>query len=145
MSINANVDSGEKMSIVDSLASCQHNNVILSKLSQDYKFGNITLDAPIPCFVKFYDLLESYTIRVTMEERYKYKPEIVAKEFYGTTDLWWLVMYMSKITKHEDFNIPSIKILQPDYLDDLFEIIERSEKEIGLTTVLEDRTMQKVR
>jgi len=145
MSIDAKVDSGEKMSVADSLVSCQHNSIILSKLSQDYKFGNITLDSPIPCFVKFYDLLESYTMRITMEERYRYKPEVVAKELYGTTDLWWLVMYMSKITKHEDFNIPSIKVLQPAYLDDLFEIIERSEKEIGLTTVLEDRTMQKVR
>ena len=145
MSINFNVDSGEKMSIADSIASSGGNDIILSKLSQDYKFGNITLDSPIPCFMKFYDLLESYTVRIDMEERYKYKPEIVAKEYYGTTDLWWLVMYMSKITKHEDFNIPSIKILQPAYLKDLFEIVERSEKEISITTVLEDRTMQKVR
>jgi len=145
MSISANIDSGAKMNIADSLASAAGNSVILSRLSQDYKFGEITLDSPIPCFMKFYDLLEGYTMRIELDEKYKYRPELVAKDYYGTTDLWWLVLYMCKLTKHEEFNLPSIKILKPAYLKDLFEIIERSEKEIGITTTLEDRTMQKVR
>ena len=145
MSINTNIDSGAKMNIADSLASAAGNTVILSRLSQDYKFGDITLDSPIPCFMKFYDLLEGYTMRVEITEEFKYRPELVAQKYYGTTDLWWLVLYMSKLTKHEEFNLPSVKILKPAYLPDLFEIIERSEKEIGIITVLEDRTMQKVR
>lgn len=145
MSINSKTDAGEKGTITESIRASKSSDVILSKLSQDFKLGNITMDSPIPCFMKFYDLLEGYTIRVEMQEKYKYKPEIVAKDYYGNSDLWWLVLYMSKITKHEDFNIPSFKILDPHCIEDLFQIIERSEKEIGLTTVLEDRTLQKVR
>jgi len=145
MAIDASVDSGEKMNILDSIESSKNNSIILSKLSQDFKLGNVTLDSPTPCFVKYYDLLESYTITINLEERHMYKPEIVAKEYYGTTDLWWLVLYMSKLTKHEEFNLPRIKILDPAALNDVFEIIKRSEGEIGLTTVLEDRTLQKVR
>jgi len=145
MSLVSNIDAGAKGTIVNSINAAKQSDVILSKLSQDFKLGNITLDSPIPCFVKFYDLLEGYTIRVEMTEKYKYRPEVVAADYYGNSDLWWLVLYMSKITKHEEFNIPVFKILDPHCLNDLFEIIERSEKEISMTTVLEDRTLQKVR
>lgn len=143
--LRADIDSGKRVTITDSLDRYKTNDIALSKLSQDYVFNGVTFDAPIPCFIKFYDIIESHRIKYDVPQAYIRRPELVAADVYGNTDLWWLVLYSAKIPSHEEFNLPSIKIFDPTFMQDLLDIIERSDKECNRTTVLQDRTMEKVR
>jgi len=69
-------------------------------------------------------LLEEYTLSEEARQLYNYKPELLSAKLYGTPDLSWFILMINSFESPSRFRLrQKIKLLDPDNLKDLFEIL----------------------
>ena len=59
-------------------------------------------------FHTYYRLLKNYSEEIQMKKRYEYRPEYVAYDYYGTTNLGFVILYMNDVPSALDFNMDII-------------------------------------
>ncbi|MFW9871764.1 MAG: hypothetical protein ACFFG0_01595 [Candidatus Thorarchaeota archaeon] len=79
----------------------------------------------------FYLLRNSQEVK--FESKYKYRPDYLSYDYYGTTLLWDLIMYINGVFSLEDFDletviIPSLQSIT-DILPDRFSIPDADDLE----------------
>jgi hypothetical protein len=134
-------DSSESLDIPTCVASSKTNSFTLSNLCPKYTKGEIIFDSPIDIIKKFDDVIFDNLTEVSIGEEYFYMPERFAKYFYGSTDLWWLVLYSGRLSKHTEFCIPKLNIASPSILPKIKELITTCEKELNSSIETEDLTI----
>lgn len=76
-------------------------------------------------FQKFYpyvkDYLSSYRVTDDQREKYRYRPDLLSSDVYGTPMLGWLIMWMNGQECPSKFRIKqTIVLINPSQIQDVF-------------------------
>ena len=64
----------------------------------------------------YYKILKQYSDMVDMKERYLYRPDYVAYDFYGTTNLGFILLYINDCRSAIEFDMDEIIVPNTDTL-----------------------------
>jgi hypothetical protein len=78
----------------------------------------------------YYDYFEKYLTDCSVDEKFYYSPAAFAENYYGTPGLDFLVMYFAGIPSLFDFDKPVIKVLPPERLTDVNQLIVAKKDEV---------------
>lgn len=78
----------------------------------------------------FLPFFKSYSIKVTLEDKYYQKPNLFALDYYGAAELEWLVLYVSGISHPIDFTHSIIDVLPVNMLNDINKLVTLYKKEV---------------
>lgn len=141
------IDAASSADVDQNVKDAENNNWVASNLSMDLHFAKdgVTMDSPMLVFQRFQNVIATNLVRVTVEDKYFYRPELFAKQVYGSSDLWWLVLTSSGIIRHQEFNRRRIKIFNPAMLAALDDIRLSTKAEQEHTAEIEDLTIFPIR
>ena len=72
---------------------------------------------------KFLPFFKPYVIKVTLDKKYYQRPNLFALDYYGASELEWLVLFVSGISHPIDFTVPIIEVLPVNMLNDINKLI----------------------
>lgn len=102
----------------------------IEKFGERFKTDNDLFTFPDPNLVtidkNLYYLLRN-SEEVPFEGKYKYRPDYLSFDYYGTTILWELLLYVNNIFSIEDFDLSTVVIPS---LDAITYIIKDSYKTV---------------
>ena len=82
-----------------------------------------------------YEILKKYeyvlfenSVLTPLKERYKFRPEHLSIALYGTPQLWYLLLFLNKMTSPSQFKKENIRVIHPSKVN-LIEEIYLNEKE----------------
>ena len=85
----------------------------ISKMSDRYKTANGIFSFPSPTLATIekylYFLLRNSTVKV-MDSKFRWKPDYLSHDEYGTVVLWQLLMYVNAVFAVEDFDLKEVVI-----------------------------------
>ena len=85
----------------------------IERMADRYKTDNDLFSFPSPTFETIekylYFLLRNSTVKV-MDAKYRWKPDYLSYDEYGTVVLWELLMYVNQVFAVEDFNLKEVVI-----------------------------------
>jgi hypothetical protein len=95
----------------------------VDRVSEFVRYGksNVVLIGSI--LDDYYEYFAQYLIDYDLDEEFYYSPAAFSEKYYGTPGLDFLVMYFAGIPTVFDFNVPKIKVLPPERLSDLNQLI----------------------
>jgi len=133
----------------ESIEHASENRLVLDSHSFKINFNNRFYVDDGSILYKYKELLKQYTIQIKIEKSFFYHPELVAKELYGTVDLWYLVTWFSYSTGAYDFNQEVIRVFNPKRMSIINYLLNKHAKELEANRreipVVEDLTLQKVK
>lgn len=110
--------------------SAPKNRILLDNLSNWYIFqGEILL--PKPLLRKYENILRTNLEDYDVPKEYYYRPEYVSYELYGTTDLWYLLLFINNMEKPDDFTKNRIKVFNIAMLEVINKIFIAEAKNIS--------------
>lgn len=62
--------------------------------------------------------------------KYKYKPKLLAYDIYGSTELFFIILFTNNICDVKDFNRNKIKLLPQDSLETIISYIYESQQAV---------------
>ena len=125
-----NVNTFESASINEQIQSSKYNKLTLDKFSNWYTYENqITLGFPL--LRKYENILRSFTVRVNLDKKYHYRPEYLSNHLYGTTDLWYVIMFLNKMTRVTEFKTDTIIVPMTDLIKTINRLVEDEENNIS--------------
>ena len=77
------------------------------------------------------DYFDNVLVETMVPEEYHYAPAAFAKYLYGSPELDFLVLYFSKIQSALEFNKPTIKILPPERLNEINQLILLNKEKVA--------------
>jgi len=97
----------------------------------------------------FSDALEGEPYdEVEFEQKYKYKPQYIAKEFFGNPRLGYIILYFNRLTTISDFTPKNvgrkIKVPKLSTLLKISDIVDRKEMNTPRYISVVDQTLRKV-
>ncbi len=82
--------------------------------------GTLTMDSPaITLLLVKYQTLKINAQIITMTSRYYQRPDYVSYDYYGTTEYWYIIMYINDCFSFSDFTMSSFYLPQIDTITDL--------------------------
>lgn len=74
---------------------------------------------------------KTVTIELTNEEftKYQFNPKLLAYELYGSTEYYYIILFVNSMASVKEFNRRKIKLLRPSDLSSLLSAIYSSEEE----------------
>jgi hypothetical protein len=72
---------------------------------------------------RFLPFFKYYATKITLDPKYYQKPNLFALDYYGSSELEWLVLFVSGVSHPIDFNLPIIEVLPVNILNDLNKLI----------------------
>lgn len=124
-------DSSNKSATLNgSIADSKSNKLTLENLSQKINFNNEFYCYDENVLYSYKNYLSQFTVWNTLPVKYHYKPELLAKDLYGSVDLWYLIMWFNDIPSAMDFNTEKIKVFDPKYMNIINKIIENNRRNI---------------
>ena len=120
--VNSNLATFNNPGINNLIAASKKNKLTLDNFSNYYILEN-QIKLGFPLLKKYDNILKSSLSTITIEKDLYYRPEYVSYKLYGTTDLWYLIMYLNNVYKVEDFVGPTIQVPAYDPLTVLNKII----------------------
>lgn len=104
-----------------------------SRLNDFLKTGHMILDdILIKAFHNYNDLIKRNLYQIKGKKRYYYRPDYVAYDEYGDTNLWTLVLYANNVFSCEEFNLEIINLLEFDTLNYIISNNKISFKDVNL-------------
>lgn len=130
-SSNSN-DGSTYKTLNQSIAASKKNKINYANLGYKITFENKYQIFDEILVNKYRSLLLQSSKYLAISEDYYYKPELLSKELYGTVDLWYVIMAVNAISSVDEFNSAVVRVLDPDKLFVLNEIIEKEKKDIAI-------------
>lgn len=139
-------DSGLFPDMLQSIEHYKQNPINIDNTSSLIIKNGIAFKDFFTVFERYQDAISKTLISIKFENRWTYKPKLISKELYGTTDLFYIIMMVNKIASLFQFkDMTTIKVINPSKLDILAEIINSHEDEINsVYLILDDMTLRKV-
>jgi len=85
----------------------------IERMADRYKTDNNYFSFPSPTLTTIekylFFLLKNSTVKV-MDSKYRYKPDYLSYDEYGTVILWELLMYVNQVFAVEDFNLKEVVV-----------------------------------
>lgn len=76
------------------------------------------------------DVLMEMCTYIPLEEKYHYKPQLFALDYYGSSNMDFVVLYFSGLYSATEFATDKIRVMPPEHLRYLSEIITLHEQDI---------------
>lgn len=110
-------------SVSDALSAGKDYVLSYSNASLWFKFNGVLMQEPVTVFQKMQGFFEGRTTVINMPADVMYKPEYLSDRLYGTTDLWWLLLFLNKCKSHKEFNRSTVTVLNPEFVDEMASFI----------------------
>lgn len=127
-------NSSDYPSIGDSIISYKQNMSNLDNICDYYKLNkkDCVMYFSNYSFLKKYEhILRGYAKPYQMEEKFKYKPEYVSNELYGSPDLWYLILFLNGCETHTKFDTSnSVFAIPPQNISVLIELYNEEKENI---------------
>ena len=72
-----------------------NNKILLDNLSKIYDYNNGEMKLPMNFLKKYENILKSNLSDFSLPKSQYYRPEYVSYELFGTTDLWYLILFVN--------------------------------------------------
>lgn len=107
-----NLFSAESSSVIGSITKARSNPLLLDNISNWYIFED-ECRMSFSVLRKYEQLIRANCVEVDFEREWLYRPEYCSYDCYGTTDLWYLIMFVNNIDYVNNFNFIGHSILVP--------------------------------
>lgn len=111
---------------IDSLYDYMFN---IGGLSTFSLYNNILVSKPT-ILNNYLPYFKPYAIKKAVDKKYYQRPNLFALDYYGASELEWLVLYISGISDPVDFNFPIIDVLPVNILNDINKLVILSKDEV---------------
>ena len=118
-------------SVTDAMSAGKEYALTYSNASLWFKFNGVLMQEPVTVFQKMQGFFEGRTTVITMPQDVMYKPEYLSERLYGTTDLWWLLLFLNKCKSHKEFNRSTVTVLNPEFVDEMMSFINNISETIA--------------
>lgn len=119
----SNVYSASFARLDQSIAHAKSNRLVLDNVSNWYLFEN-EVAMGMPFLQKYKNSIINLTMPLRINKNYYRKPEMVSFLLYGTTDLWYLLLFINKMTNVDEFTQDVIRVLDPSKISDYQSIVD---------------------
>lgn len=102
----------------------------IGNLSTFTLYNENTLVSKPTILNNFLPYLKVYANKIKVDEKYYQKPNLFALDYYGASELEWLVLYISGISHPIDFNVPYIYALPNNMLTDINKMVTLNRKTV---------------
>jgi hypothetical protein len=128
MSIDDNsINSSDYASMRQSIVHSKLNKITLDNISVSYVFEDkISFSTSI--LRKYEHVIMQNLLDYTLFPHQILRPEYASYDMYGTTDLWYLLLFINNMTRPSEFNKRNIKAFNPARIELLNDIIEKEKK-----------------
>lgn len=118
---NSDLSTNTYEDLLGSIAAGKQRRMTIDNFSNWYIFNGEVLMG-IPLMRKYENILRAGLIDYDIAKDRYYRPEYVSNDLYGTTDYWYLLLFLNNMKSIDDFNRPTIKVFQDGTLQNLNEI-----------------------
>jgi len=123
--------SNSQITLNNSIEHAKSNRLLLENISYKINFNNEMIMYNENILYQYKNYLKQFTLLTSCPEEFYYKPELVSYKLYGTTDLWYLVLWMAEIPSALEFNQPVIRIFNPDKIAKINKIINKHREKLS--------------
>lgn len=124
-------NSGSHLNIKHSIEYSESNPLTFNNITKKINFkGLFIMDEPHNIFYRYKDALMSKMKYITIEKRMMGRPEAISESYYGTPDLWFLILWANNAFKPEDLSRTSIKVIEFSQVEKIIEIALTFQSEI---------------
>lgn len=144
----SNLNSSNYPTITECINDAKNNKFDISNISTKLICENhLFIDESL--LFKYHDVLSQYLNTYKLEYENYYLPQAVSLELYGTTDLWYTILYFNNMSSVFQFhNVKTIKALSTQGIQQLNKIIENESYLLELNEddpfIAENITLKKV-
>lgn len=138
-------DSSEFVMIESCISSSKTNQWTNSNISSKYKIDGNMMDNPSSVLNKFMDIIKESLTVTELKQKYQYRPELFAKDYLGSSDLWWLVLMCTGLTSHTEFCTKEVKYPSPSMMNDIQSLIDVSADELKKEIEIKDLVLYPVK
>lgn len=119
---SSNYEAGLDTSIIKANAStyCLDNYTSTIKFKIDD--SNSIIFSNYEILKKYENILTDMSVWTKLNDNYKFRPEYMSNYLYGTTHLWYLILFLNKMTSANEFNKDYVRVVHPDNVGVLNEI-----------------------
>lgn len=128
--VSTSISSGHYNDLVSSVQSAQQNRMTLDNISTIYNFEN-KIVFPMSFLRKYENILKSLSQSIILERRFWYKPEYLSYSLYGTTDLWYLILFLNEMKDPMEFCTPSINVPAENYIIEIIQKFKSIERDVN--------------
>jgi hypothetical protein len=125
-----NMNSGQFATITDGITHSQTNQITLTNASLKLNIDNKIIMNQGSIFKSYKDIIFGALIDYTMDDKYMYRPDYLALDYWGTTDLWYLLLWINSMSSVHDFTQKNIKILPVNQINLLMNILNKYSNDI---------------
>lgn len=120
--------SSSKFSTLNSsIEDSRTNKILLDNISTHYIFED-EVHMSFSMLRKYEHLIRANTEVVNVPKEYYYRPEYLSNYLYGTTDFWYLIMFVNNMTSPSEFNRETVLAVNPKFIDIFSKLIDSERK-----------------
>ena len=106
-------NTGAHLDIKQSIAYSENNPLTYNNTTKKINFkGLFIMDEPHNIFDRYKNVLMKKTRYISIEKRMMGRPDAISEMYYGTPDLWFLVMWANKAFQPEELMTKSVKVIE---------------------------------
>lgn len=120
----SDINSSAYRSIIESILSVEGNAIVFDKLQTYYNFEN-QLIFGMNILSKYDNIFKSNLLDYKCPKKYFYRPEYVCFELYGTTDLWYLLLYVNGMSNEMEFTRENIKVFSEGMVETINNLLKK--------------------
>jgi len=131
MTSGSKFNSGKFPDIQKSIEHSKDNPLTMTNISYrlNYK-GRFIMNEPHNVLFQYKHFIMSNLIEITLPPNRKFRPESIAELYYGTPDLWYIIMLANGITRPEQLSGNKVKLLRVEMLNSLIKLIQKNSSDI---------------
>ena len=105
-------NSGKENTLEDSIEASKDNVLVISRLTKMLNYdGKCLLEEPHPILHRYKNTLMQDRIWFTIEDRMKFRPDAISEAYYGTPDLWYLVMWANEAREPLELSERAVQVI----------------------------------
>jgi len=75
----------------------------------------IKIDSPtIELLIENYEFLKDSSVKIEVGSKYKQRPDYLSYDVYGTTNLWFIILYLNNCFRYEQFTMREVIVPTKD-------------------------------
>jgi hypothetical protein len=116
-------NAGGHLDIKDSIRYSEENPLTLNNTTKKILYkGKLIMDEPHNIFHRYKAILMDHTTYISIDKRMMGRPDAISEKYYGTPDLWFLVMWANNAFKPEDLMKSAVKVIEYNQVEKIIEI-----------------------
>lgn len=122
------ISSGEYKDMIQSVNSTINNRILLDNISKIYNYDGI-IELPMSFLRKYENILKTGLMEYTLPTNFYYRPEYLSYYLFGTTDLWYLILFVNDMKDPLEFCTEKVWIPNTLYVMEIINKLKLIEKD----------------